>query len=80
MGQRGSTDPGYFSEISSSFSATWQKTKQKNTPVSRLTLRVAVAAGARGNSPACQRAQTVPALIPAHIADARRGTMGKKKP
>jgi len=47
------TAPGCFSERVSSFSATWQKTKQKNTPVFRLILRVAVAAGARGNSPAC---------------------------
>ncbi len=39
-----------------------KKTKQKKTPVSRYTLRVAAAAGARGNSPACRRAQTVRAL------------------
>jgi Fe-S-cluster-containing hydrogenase component 2 len=55
--------PGCFSEIVSSFSVTCQKTKQKNTPVSRIILRVAkpsadaahrlvYAAGARGNSPA----------------------------
>jgi hypothetical protein len=42
-----------LSETVSSVSVTWQKTKQKNTPVSRITLRV---------------------------ADARRGTMGSKKP
>jgi hypothetical protein len=29
-----------------------KKTKQKKTPVSHLILRVAVAAGARGNAPA----------------------------
>jgi hypothetical protein len=29
-----------------------EKSNQKKTPVSRLTLRVAAAAGARGNSPA----------------------------
>jgi hypothetical protein len=58
------TDPGCFSERVSSFSATWQKTKQKNTPVSRYTLRVAVAAGARGNSPVCVGLKQSARLIP----------------
>ena len=61
-----------------SFSSPWKKTNQKKTPVPRFILRVAVAAGARGNSPACWRAQTVRALFPVHHADARRGTKGSK--
>jgi hypothetical protein len=52
----------------------------KEHAVSRLALRVAVAAGARGNSPAYLRAQTVRALISVRIADARHGTKGNKKP
>jgi hypothetical protein len=47
--------------------------------VSRLILRVDAAAGARGNSPAYKRAQTVRALISVHLVDARRGTKGNKK-
>jgi|GEM_PF-6158624 len=37
-------------------------------------------AGARGNSPACRRAQTVRALLPVRAVDARLGTKGKPRP
>jgi len=47
--------------------------------VPRLILRVAVAAGARGNSPAFKRAQTVRALFSVRPVDARRGTKGNKE-
>jgi nitrous oxide reductase accessory protein NosL len=47
--RKAASDPRCFSDIVSSFSVTCQKTKQKSTPVPRLILRVAVAAGARGN-------------------------------
>jgi hypothetical protein len=57
-----------------------KKTKQKKTPVSRFILRVVAVAGARGNSPALRRAQTVRALVPVRRVDARRGTKGNKKP
>jgi len=56
-----------------------KKTKQKKTPVPRLTLRVVATAGAHGNSPALRRAQTVRALIPVRCVDARRETKGLKK-
>jgi hypothetical protein len=59
-----------------SFSSTWKKTNQKKTPVPRFLLRVAAAVGARGNSPAFRRAQTVRALFPVRRVDARRGTKG----
>jgi hypothetical protein len=55
-----------------------RKLNQKKTPVSRLTLRVDDAAGARGNSPAMRRVQTVRTLIPVRPVDARRGTKGMK--
>jgi hypothetical protein len=54
--------------------------REKKMPVPRLTLHVVAAAGARGNSPALQRAQTIRALFSIHIADARRGAKGNKKP
>jgi len=44
-----------------------------------LLHRQVYAAGARGNSPALQRVQTVRALFPVRSADARRGTKGNKK-
>jgi hypothetical protein len=52
-----------------SFSSTWKKTNQKKTPVSRLILRVADTAGARGDSPRFQRdsdksARLIPAASP----------------
>jgi hypothetical protein len=50
--RRGSIDTGGLFEIISSFLSRDKKAKQKKTPVPRLTLRVAVAAGARGNSSA----------------------------
>jgi len=40
--------------VECSFSSAWKKTNQKKTPMSRMTLRVAASAGARGNSPALQ--------------------------
>jgi hypothetical protein len=55
-----------------------RKRNQKKTPVSRFFLRVADTGGARGNSPANQRAQTVRTLYSVRIVDARRGTEGIK--
>jgi hypothetical protein len=52
---------------------------QKNAPVLRSILRVADPAGARGNSPAFQRGQTVRALFPARIVDAQRVTIVNTK-
>jgi len=64
-----------FASMIASFSSTWKKTKQKKTPVSRLTLRVATAAGARGNSPACggvrQSARFNPSVAPMLGAEQR---------
>ena len=68
-----------FLKIVSSFSVTLQKTKQKKTPVPRFILRVVATAGARGNSPALRRIQTVRALFPVRPVDARRGAKGNKK-
>ena len=56
-----------------------RKPNQKKAPVSRFLLRVDGVAGARGNSPASRRAQTVRALIPVHPVNARRGTKGNQK-
>jgi hypothetical protein len=57
-----------------------RKPNQKKAPASRFTLRVAEASGARGNSPAPRRAQTVRVLFPGRIVDARRGTKGITPP
>ena len=64
-----------------SFSSTWKKANQKETPVSRgpygAVLRVLVEAGARGNSPACGGLKQVRAFFCGPIADTRRGDKGK---
>ena len=60
------------------FLARAKKTEPKEGALPRLTLRVADPAGARGNSPALRRGQTVRALIPVRFADARRVAMGEK--
>jgi hypothetical protein len=75
-GWEDSADQAGCMEFDCSFSSTWQKTNQKKTPVSSLTLRVVGMAGARGNSPAFRQAQTVRALIPDHATDAQRWTKG----
>jgi succinyl-CoA synthetase beta subunit len=62
----------------SSFSVTLQKTKQKKTPVSRLTLRVAVAVGARGNSPAVGALKQSARLFPSATAMLGAGQREKK--
>jgi hypothetical protein len=53
-----------------------KKTNQKKPPVSRFILRVAEAAGARGNSPVYQRTQTVRALFPSASAMLGAGQRG----
>jgi hypothetical protein len=59
-----------------------KKRNQKKPPVSRgpfgAALRVAEAAGARGNSPALRRAQTVLALVRVRRVDVRRGGREQK--
>ncbi len=45
-----------------------------------MILRVVDAAGARDNSTACGGLKQVRALYSVHLADARRGTKGYKKP
>jgi len=52
------------------------KSNQKKAALPRFILRVTAAAGARGNSPAYRRAQTVRVLFPGLLSDARRGTKG----
>ena len=57
-----------------------KKSNQKKTPVSRFTLRVVVAAGARGNSPACGRLKQSACFIPAAppmLGAGQRGKTGK---
>jgi hypothetical protein len=59
-----------------------KKTKQKKTPVSRFSLRVATSAGARGNSPAvCELRQSARFFPPASpmLGAGQRGT-SKPKP
>jgi hypothetical protein len=56
------------------------RNEAKENAVPRSNLRVIATAGARRNSPALRRAQTVRALFPVRTADVRRGTMGNKNP